>query len=68
MKIKEYLLHQDAVSLKYIAKKMYPNNKNPAPYITTKLKGNNPARQWTESDETLAQKILHELGVELQGL
>ena len=47
---------------------MYPNNRNPAPYITTKLKGNIPSRQWTESDEALARKILHDLGVELQGL
>lgn len=68
MVIKEYLLNTDEVSLKYIAKEMWPNNKSANTYLTTKLKGKNPKRQWTQSDENLAREVLHNLGIKLQNL
>ncbi|HEY0055404.1 MAG TPA: hypothetical protein VGB63_08615 [Pedobacter sp.] len=54
-----------AVSLSYLAKELWPGNDSAKSYLTNKLAGRRP---WTDADETNARKVLHELGVELQGL
>lgn len=68
MKVKQYLLTQDAISLAYVAKKMWPTNKSANTYLTIKLLGKDPGRQWTVKDEENARKALHDLGIELTNL
>ena len=69
MKIKEYLLSDEReVSLKYVANEMFPGHKSANTYLSVLLKGNNPARQWTESHEDLGRKALHKLGIKLSSL
>lgn len=62
MDYKEFLLNQSAINLAYIAKKMWPTNKNAMSYLSTKLNGSNPQRQWTEKDNQLAKKAINDLG------
>lgn len=63
MDYKEYLLNQSAVNLAYIAKQMWPTNKNAKSYLSTKL--HDKGRPFTEEDEKKARAALKELGVKL---
>lgn len=65
MTVKEYLQTTKKVSLKYLAEEMWPTNKSADTYLTKKLRGQRP---WTETDEELARKALHKLGIELKDL
>lgn len=65
MDYKEYLLNQSAVSLSYIAKKMWPHNKNAKSYLSTKLHGADLKRPWTAADNESAKQALNELGKHL---
>lgn len=61
----EYLKSSRAINASAIAEKMWPSNKTAKSYMSRKLNGERP---WTDKDEQLAIKVLHELGVELTSL
>ncbi|MEB0262900.1 hypothetical protein [Mucilaginibacter sp. 10I4] len=65
MDYKEYLLNQDAISLAYIAKKMWPTNDNAKSYLSTKLNGKDDKRPWTAGDNRKAEIAIHELSIHL---
>lgn len=61
MTAEEYL-KQGPIDLKYVAEKMWPENKNAKVYMSMKLNGKRP---WTKGDEEKASNILAELGKDL---
>lgn len=63
MDYKKYLLEQSAVNLQYIAKKMWPGNKNAQTYLSSKI--SDKGRPWTDSDNEKAKIAIHELGLQL---
>lgn len=65
MKAMEYLKNSRAINASVIAEKMWPTNKTAKSYMSRKLNGERP---WTDKDEQLAIKVLHDLGVELTSL
>lgn len=62
---KEYILKQDAITLTYIAAKMWPSNKNSRSYLSTKLNDADPKRPWTDADNVKAKEVIRELGEQL---
>lgn len=66
MDFREYLKKQEAVSLSYIARKMWPMNDNAIVYLSAKLNGKH--KPWTEKDNKRAKEILNELGADLSKL
>lgn len=65
MKVRDYLISQNAVTLAYVASQMWPGNKSAKVYLSKKLNG---ALPWTQADEESALEILRKLGEELRGL
>ena len=65
MTVKEFLIQSDKISLRGIAKAMYPTNIDAASYLNKKLKDKRP---WTLKDSELATEALAALGHELINL
>ena len=64
MTAKEFLLNDDRISAKGIAKLMWPNNKHANTYLSKKLNDKN-GLTWTDADEAKALAVFSQLKIEL---
>lgn len=65
MKVKEYLISEDALNLSVIARRMWPKNSDAKTYLSRKLNDKLP---WTKGDTEKAKSVLKDLGADIQNL